>query len=320
MNPMISVIVPVYKVEEYLPRCIKSLLEQTYKNFEIILVDDESPDKCPEMCDKYEALHENIRTVHKKNGGLSDARNAGVNIAKGEYITFVDSDDYIHPLYLEMLLKGVKQGAELSVCGFTEVYDNNGIQLFDKDVVSISLLDSKEGLAEILYQGFHDVSAWGILIPLKLVRAYPFPKGKIFEDLYTTYKFFLAVEKVSFIREPLYYYFQREGSIMRRRDDSFIYDLLDASEKLYEACKCEGEALRLAALNKRFSNYCRLVLQPSELKNNYPNQYHKIIDSLKRDRTTVLLDNKARTKNRFAALALFGGIVGLRLAFKFKLS
>ena len=97
MTPKISVIVPVYKVEAYLPRCVESLLSQTYKDFEIILVDDGSPDTCPAMCDAYAKKYSNIHVLHKENGGLSDARNAGVTIAKGEYVTFVDSDDYVHP-------------------------------------------------------------------------------------------------------------------------------------------------------------------------------------------------------------------------------
>lgn len=112
MTPKISVIVPVYKVEAYLPRCVESLLSQTYKDFEIILVDDGSPDTCPAMCDAYAKKYSNIHALHKENGGLSDARNAGVTIAKGEYVTFVDSDDYVHPAYLEMLMQGIRQGAD----------------------------------------------------------------------------------------------------------------------------------------------------------------------------------------------------------------
>jgi hypothetical protein len=318
MTPKISVIVPVYKVEAYLPRCVESLLSQTYKDFEIILVDDGSPDTCPAMCDAYAKKYSNIHVLHKENGGLSDARNAGVTIAKGEYVTFVDSDDYVHPAYLEMLMQGIRQNADFSVCGFTEVYDGNGIENLDTSRISVTCVNAKDGLAETLYQGFHDVSAWGILLPASLARKYPFPKGKLFEDLYTTYKFYLAAETVSFIRVPLYYYFQRKGSIMGLRNEAFIHDLLEASDQLVEAFRGKGAFIEQAAKHKRFSNYCRLILQPSELKDKHPQQYQRIVDTLKRERLSVLLDGRARKKNRLAALALFGGVAGLKMAFMLK--
>lgn len=316
MIPEISVIVPVYKVEAYLPRCVESLLSQTYKDFEIILVDDGSPDTCPVMCDAYAKKYSNIHALHKENGGLSDARNAGMTAAKGEYVAFVDSDDYVHPAYLEMLMQGIRQGADFSVCGFTEVYDGNGIKDLGTSRISAACVNAKEGLAEILYQGFHDVSAWGILLPASLARKYPFPKGKLFEDLYTTYKFYLAAEAVAFIRVPLYYYFQRKGSIMGRRNEDFIHDLIESSDQLVEACRGKGALIEQAAMNKQFSNYCRLILQPSDLKKKYPDQYQHIVATLKKERMTVLMDSRARMKNRLAALALFGGVTGLKIAFK----
>lgn len=316
MIPEISVIVPVYKVEAYLPRCVESLMSQTYKDFEIILVDDGSPDTCPVMCDAYAKKYSNIHALHKENGGLSDARNAGMTVAKGEYVTFVDSDDYVHPAYLEMLMQGIRQGADFSVCGFTEVYDGNGIEDLDTSRISAACVNAKEGLVEILYQGFHDVSAWGILLPASLARKYPFPKGKLFEDLYTTYKFYLAAETVAFIRVPLYYYYQRKGSIMGRRNEAFIHDLIESSDQLVEACRGKGALIEQAAMNKQFSNYCRLILQTSDLKKKYPNQYRRIVTTLKEERMAVLMDKRARMKNRLAALALMGGISGLKIAFK----
>lgn len=318
MIPEISVIVPVYKVEAYLPRCVESLMSQTYKDFEIILVDDGSPDTCPVMCDAYAKKYPNIHALHKENGGLSDARNAGMTAAKGEYVTFVDSDDYVHPAYLEMLMQGIRQGADFSVCGFTEVYDGNGIEDLDTSRISAACVNAKEGLVEILYQGFHDVSACGILLPASLARKYPFPKGKLFEDLYTTYKFYLAAETVAFIRVPLYYYYQRKGSIMGRRNKAFIHDLLESSDQLVEACRGKGALIEQAAMNKQFSNYCRLILQPSALKEKYPEWYHHIVKTLKQERLSILFDSRARKKNRLAALALMGGITGLKLAFRLR--
>lgn len=318
MIPEISVIVPVYKVEAYLPRCVESLLSQTYKDFEIILVDDGSPDTCPVMCDAYAKKYSNIHALHKENGGLSDARNAGMTIAKGEYVTFVDSDDYVNPLYLELLAEGIEKGADLSVCDFTEVYDGGSSQKFDKNRITLDLLDAREGLIETLYQKFHDVSACGILLPYDLAKKYPFPKGKLFEDLYTTYNFYFESDRVAFIRAPLYYYFQRKDSIMSRRNDAFIHDMIEASDLLVKACKGKGEHIEKAAINKQFSNYCRLILQPSALKEKYPEWYHHIVKTLKQERLSILFDSRARKKNRLAALALMGGITGLKLAFKLR--
>lgn len=318
MNPKISVIVPVYKVAQYLPRCMDSLLAQTYKDFEIILVDDGSPDECPALCDEYERKYDCIHTLHKENGGLSDARNAGMGIAKGDYVTFVDSDDYVNPLYLELLAEGIEKGADLSVCDFTEVYDGGSSQKFDKNRITLDLLDAREGLIETLYQKFHDVSACGILLPYDLAKKYPFPKGKLFEDLYTTYNFYFESDRVAFIRAPLYYYFQRKDSIMSRRNDAFIHDMIEASDLLVKACKGKGEHIEKAAINKQFSNYCRLILQPSALKEKYPEWYHHIVKTLKQERLSILFDSRARKKNRLAALALMGGITGLKLAFRLR--
>ena len=314
----ISIVVPVYNVEKYLSRCIESLLAQTYKNFEIILVDDGSTDNSGELCNQYEREHKVIRVIHKENGGLSDARNCGMNDARGSYITFVDSDDYIHPLYLELLVKGIQKGADFSVCDFTEVYDGKGIKSVASDGVDISIINAKNGLIEILYQKFHDVAAWGILLPLSLARRYPFPKGRLFEDLYTTYQYYFDVQMVAFVRVPLYYYFQRADSIMSIRNDNFINDLIDASNTVVENCQGYGRNIELAAKGKRFSNYCRLLIQTSNLNSHYPKQYHHIVEIVKKERITVLFDQHARLKNRLAAFVLLGGVRCLRLAFKFK--
>lgn len=320
MNSTISVIVPVYNVEEYLPRCVESLLAQTYKNFELILVDDGSPDRCSELCDTYEKKYECIRTLHKVNGGLSDARNAGMKIARGKYVTFVDSDDYVNPLYLELLIEGIRQGADMAVCDFINVYDSEAITRLNKIQVPVEIVDAEQGLAEVLYQDFHDVSAWGILLPVALAQKYPFPKGRLFEDLYTTYKFYLDTKKVAFIRTSLYYYFQRKGSIMGRRNEAFIHDLLEASNLLVENCKGKGKDVERAAMNKQFSNYCRLILLATDLEERFPDKYRHIVQTLKNERFKILTDSHARTKNRLAALALMIGIVGLKIAFKIQKS
>ena len=125
MEELISVIVPIYKVEHYLPKCIDSIIHQTYQNLEIILVDDGSPDNCPEICDEYAKRDKRIKVVHQENGGLSAARNSGVEMANGEFLCFVDSDDYIHPKMYEILYKNLKKfKADISICDYNVVFEN----------------------------------------------------------------------------------------------------------------------------------------------------------------------------------------------------
>lgn len=199
-SPLISIVVPIYKVEKYLDHCVTSILNQTYKNFELILVDDGSPDRCPQLCDEYAASFSYVKVIHKTNGGLSDARNVGMDIARGAYITFIDSDDYVHPYYLELLFKGIKEtGADFSLIGFQQVYNMNSNHDIKRDAVYVKKYNADEALCQILYQTFHDVSAWGILLPLSLAKKFKFPVKKKFEDLFTTYQYFLDAKSVAFV-------------------------------------------------------------------------------------------------------------------------
>ena len=128
MKPLISVIVPIYKVEKYLTICVDSLLRQSYGNLEIILVDDGSPDECPAICDQYQNKDNRIKVIHKKNGGLSDARNAGLDIAQGEYVAFVDSDDFIDEDYICKLYDALQQNrASIAVCGIQIIDESNKV-------------------------------------------------------------------------------------------------------------------------------------------------------------------------------------------------
>lgn len=318
MNPKISVIVPVYKVEAYLEYCVQSILNQTYQDFELILIDDGSPDSCPALCDEFAKKHKKISVIHKTNGGLSDARNVGMKAAKGEYITFVDSDDYIHPLYLEMLLTALKKTkADFSVVNFKEVYDMTTEVQLSKKRIQIQSYPAIKALTKVLYQSFHDVCAWGILLPRKIATEFPFPVGKLFEDLYTTYNYYFQVREVAFVYAPLYYYLQRKNSIMAKRNVQFIFDLLDATDLLVEHCNLD-EQLQLAAKNKRFSNYCRIISLVRNLEQCHPKIYENIEKKLKTDRWSILCDKHSRIKNKVAAIVLYAGVPMLRLLYRIK--
>lgn len=216
VNPKVSVIVPVYNVEEYLERCINSILNQTYRNIEIILVDDGATDESGKICDDYEKKDERIRVIHKKNGGLSSARNAALDVVRGEFITFVDSDDYISNYYIELLYKALcDANADISVCDFKKGTENN--YSFKKNNYS----KKQVFLSEACLEQWHshnkknETVAWGKLYKADLFGNIRFPVGKIHEDIYVTHCLVARARKICFIKTELYYYFQRAGSIIK---------------------------------------------------------------------------------------------------------
>ena len=211
----ISVIVPVYGVEAYLDRCVQSLLEQSYRDFELILVDDGSPDSCGAMCDAWAAKDGRIKVVHKENGGLSDARNAGLAVASGAYIAFVDSDDWVAPDYIRMMAQAIDEtGAQIAACDILPVYDEipaEGLTVSEK----ISrICGPKEALGELICgRGFRAV-AWNKLYHRTVWENMTFPTGVYHEDEYVIYRVLARAEKLVYLDVPLYYYYQRQGSIM----------------------------------------------------------------------------------------------------------
>ena len=217
-DPLISVIIPIYKVEKYLNRCINSILEQDYKNLQIILINDGSPDKCPIICDAYAKKDNRINVIHKSNGGLSDARNAGIKSAKGEYIVFVDSDDYVDKSYISQLYYLLqKYKADISICGYTEVLENSSrIHSYSKNY-NEKIINKSDAMKEAILsnKGFFIV-AWNKLYKrsIFLNNMILFPKGKINEDNFINYKLYFYAKKIVYTDQPLYHYVKRSDSIM----------------------------------------------------------------------------------------------------------
>ena len=213
---LISVIVPVYNMEQYLERCVNSIVDQTYRNLEIILVDDGSTDRSPRMCDEYAQKDGRIKVVHKVNGGLSDARNAGLQVATGTYIGYVDSDDWIEPqMYQRMYEACIEHQAQVAVCRYAKIYrdhvdrEGNGqVTVFDREgILKAYLADQPE---YVVYN-----SVWSKLFAREVVEGVLFPVGKNSEDIMYTTKAFCKLEKAVYIDECLYdYVLDREGSIM----------------------------------------------------------------------------------------------------------
>lgn len=218
MKPLISVIVPVYKVEEYLNKCIDSIINQTYYNLEIILVDDGSPDRCGEICDTYANKDNRVVVIHKKNGGLSGARNAGLDAANGNYIGFVDSDDWIELDMYEKMLEAIqRKDADIAVCKFNVVRTSSGDSgVNDENNSKIELLIGSSEALKIMYsQEPFDAAAWDKLYKRDLFDKIRYPLGIVGEDLATTYKLFDKADKIVYINEFLYNYNVMNQSIMR---------------------------------------------------------------------------------------------------------
>lgn len=218
-NPKISVIVPVYQVEKYLKRCVRSIQNQTYTDIQIILVDDGAKDKSPIICDKFAEEDERIVVIHKKNGGLSDARNAGLKVALGQYVGFVDSDDYIDPRMYEILLRQLEEDqSDIAICDYIRV-DESHTMLENKAKTSVSskCYLREQFIDELLkYWGGHFVVAWNKLYKKEIFRNLEFPFGKQHEDEFVFHRIIGKCTKITYVNEQLYYYVQRKGSITDR--------------------------------------------------------------------------------------------------------
>ncbi len=315
---MISVVVPVYEVELYLRRCIDSIMNQTYESFELILVDDGSTDGCPQICDEYADKYGNVYVIHKNNGGLSDARNVGTLAARGEYVTYIDSDDYVSPDYLEVLWRLKKKyQAELTVTGIVAFVEGSNPPKAKKKEFTCS---GTKALQNVLYQKYMDTSACGMLIPIQVARKNLFPVGKYHEDEFTTYKFYENVNCVAVTTQKQYFYLQRKDSIMHQKFGKASLDELDAADNLVQICEKRHPELVRAAKAKKFSDYCQVLLNAWNLQETNPDIYTRITNYLKEVRFEIFKDRRTRFKNKIAAFLLFFGIQVLLFANQFRKS
>lgn len=215
MLPLISVIIPVYKVENYLAKCVESVMAQTYSNLEIFLVDDGSPDRCGEICDEYARQDPRIKVIHKENGGLSDARNAAISQATGEYLTFIDSDDWIEPGYCAFLYqKLVEYSADVVVTPLRSV-DEAGNIVARPFTEKESVMDATTAMRLMFARDNISWCAQAKLYKRELFEGVRYPVGWLMEDKATTYKIYDRCQRIVYADTPIYNYLIRTGSIMR---------------------------------------------------------------------------------------------------------
>lgn len=226
MQDLITLIIPVYMVESYLDRCISSIVRQTYENLEIILVDDGSKDSCPAICDRWARKDKRIRVIHRENGGLSAARNSGIETAQGEYLAFVDSDDFVSEEFIEALYQACKcTGSQIAQCRYE--YVDGDVMTKDREEVTepTEVFLGKEMIKGMSWRdGAYNVVAWNKLYHKSVFEGVRYPEGRIHEDEATTHKLFYQAEQVAFVYRYLYGYYTGGTSITR---DKFSLKRLD---------------------------------------------------------------------------------------------
>lgn len=254
MSEKISVVVPVYNVEKYVRDCINAIRNQTYTNLEIILVDDGSEDSSGKICDEYAAIDNRIRVIHKTNGGMSDARNAGIEIATGEWFVFIDSDDFVHLRMIEVLYHTAKK-YEVSMvwCDFVQSDEGGTLleqpdeKILTEEKYEVQVLSKQE--AEMQFYTIGRMSEcmvpWNKIYKREIIGygedAIRYPVGKVFEDGFTTYRFIYRADKVVLVRFPLYYYRQRGGSIMRENGNRNYLPVMESGVERLEFYKKHNE-------------------------------------------------------------------------------
>ena len=267
MEKRVSVIVPVYNVEKYLRKCVRSLILQTYRNIEIILVDDGSTDSSGKICDELAGEDDRIRVIHKSNGGLSDARNAGFEHVSGSFVTYVDSDDYVSERYVEKLvLPFENENIDVSVCkSLPFTIDPDGEEHFSSasSITGYCIFPADQALEIMLRQSLFDTEAWSKMYRTELMAGFSFPKGLYNEDLASIYKLFLCSRSVSYCGERLYFYLQRNDSIMgNKRNVKRFWDSYSIAECLQEDIIEKRPGLARAAKSRALSARTRLTSEP----------------------------------------------------------
>lgn len=290
MGEKISVIVPVYNVEQYLERCVDSIINQTYTNLEIILVNDGSTDNSGKLCDELAKKDERIRVIHKENGGLSDARNRGIDESESDLVGFIDSDDYIDSDMYEVLLKNLNDtDADLSMCALYDVYNNTPeAQVTNKETWKLS---SEQAIRMVMEAKILSVTAVNKLYRKSLFTDLKFEVGKIAEDAFIMIKLLDKCEKIVATNEKKYYYVHRENSITTQKFSTKFLNVIEAYEQNSNIILEKYPKLKDVAQTRMNWAYF-YVLDRLLLDDNYNDKEleNKLISYLKNHRKGILND------------------------------
>ena len=302
MEDLISVIIPAYNVEQYIGRCIESVIKQTYLNLEIIIVDDGTKDRSGDIAEEYSLRDNRIKVLHKINGGLSSARNQGIINSHGKYITFIDSDDYVDKEYIEYLVKIIKQySTHISICQHKTVFPSGHI----KDIGNsrTEALPAEEVIKRILYDDVLNTSAWAKLYDRELFNHVFYPEGRLFEDIGTTYKLIMQCETIAIGYETKYNYILRADSITYNKFTLKKLDLVAMTDEMASVVSVNYPALSKAVMRRRvYARFSTLNQMLDERE--YSKQKNDMISFIRANRTTVLTDREAPLRDKIAIILL----------------
>ncbi|MGL5933455.1 MAG: glycosyltransferase family 2 protein [Cetobacterium sp.] len=295
MIPEISIVVPVYNVEKYLEQCLDSILAQTFENFEVILVNDGSTDSSGEICDRYTELDKRVKVYHKKNEGVSSARNMGVEKSKGKYLIFIDSDDYITANYCKVLKDFIEElDVDIAVCRMArEIPRIENLSNYSK-----TIFPREKSLIQMFRGKLYRFSLSGKMYKTDFVKRYKFPKGMIHEDMATTYKYFLEAKNIAYIDYVGYVYFYRENSILTKKYNAKRLDAFIHWKEILELTKDESENL-LKEIYKRYLHWIVdniFYILSSDEKKDKKLEYLLFIKKHLKNRKKIFSTNKQNLK------------------------
>ena len=312
-KPLLSVIVPVYNVEAYLFRCVDSILGQTYSDLEVILVDDGSKDTSGRICDDYAAKDSRVRVIHKENGGLSSARNAGLDEARGEYIAFVDSDDWIEAeAYEHMLTLAEKYGVQLVCGGRFDVNGKTGERKVGLCPQKEECISGEELAGRIFLWDNCDSSACDKLYHASLLEDFRFPLGKVCEDVPVTYKIVLKAGQVAMSDRPFYNYYHRPGSITTTAISEKNFHFPEHTAVIYPFIRDHYPAIGNQARYLRVRSLSHILLlldvAEEETRKNYAKQYQQFRQQLREHTPFILQSPYFGKKEKITNLLLVLGL------------
>ena len=312
-KPLISVVIPVYNVAPYVHRIMSVLLQQTYPNIEIILVDDDSTDESYRICENYSQRYNNVHAFHKENGGAASTRNYGIEQSVGEYITFVDADDYITKDYIEFLYKLlVDNKADVAICGFKKFFgDDIGIEEESKEKEILFKFTAQEALDDLLYRRHITNSPWAKLLKRTLVEDILFPEGMLYEDLAVVYKWLGESNTIVYSSAVKYYYFQRAGSSMHCEFNSKKLDKLVITKEMSDYIEEKYPCLKRASNSRQFISTLQLIREVP-LTEKYGKVRIELKIVLKKVRKKVLLDKNNSYYTRLLAVISYAPYIILR--------
>lgn len=300
MEDLVSIVVPVYNVIQYFDSCMESILNQSYRRIEVILVDDGSTDGSGQKCDYYSEIDSRVIVIHKANGGLSDARNKGIALAKGNYIMFIDSDDIVSlniVSYLHNLCE--KYSADISICDPVHCYSTENISFEDERKSTV--FNAHDAIVEMLYQKSFLVAAWGKLFRRTYFDDILFPYGMLFEDSAIMYKVFNKANVIAYGDAKLYGYMHREGSITTSRFSKRDYDIIKICQQITEDMSNESERLQAAAKSYYTTAAFRIYLNAPR-NGQFEQEINECKQILNKNGKIIIKDPYIRKKLKMALL------------------